>query len=87
LLGALGLALAIVDDNEALRKVQDRLIPRRAALKRADRSRSWFTSENAREMAKKRAAKMTPEERNKSASRAARARWRRPKLVAAEPAI
>jgi hypothetical protein len=85
LLGTLGLALAIVHDGEALRRVQGRLTPRRHAHKRADRSHTWFTSKNAREMALKRAAKMSEKQRSASASRAAKARWRKPRLVEIKP--
>jgi hypothetical protein len=81
LLGTLGLAIALVHDGAALAKVEDRLTPRRHAPKRADRSHTWFTAQTGREMALKRAAKMTPRERSLSASKAARARWRKPRLV------
>jgi hypothetical protein len=87
LLGTLGLALAIVHDGEALRRVQDRLTPRRHAPKRANRTHSWFTAETGREMALRRAAKMTAKARSRSASRAAKARWRRPKFVEVTGAV
>jgi hypothetical protein len=85
-LGALGLAVVLVQDNDALKKVQDRLVTRKHRKMRPDRSHTWFTAENAREMAKRRAAKMSAKERSASASKAARARWRKPRLIEITPA-
>lgn len=86
ILGALGLAVVLVQDNAALRRVQDRLVTRKHRKMHADRSQSWFTSKNAREMARRRAMKMSEKERSASASKAAKARWRKPRLTEIKPA-
>ena len=82
MLGTLGLAVIVVADNAALRRVQHRLVTRKNRPMRADRHASWFSSETGREMARRRAEKMSAKARSMSASKAARARWHKPRLVA-----
>lgn len=81
MLGALGLAILVVHDNKALKRVKNRLVPRKYRKKRAPAGIRLFTSENAREMAKRRAEKLSPRRLSQIGRKAARMRWRTPRLV------
>jgi hypothetical protein len=83
-LGAVGYKIALVHDEDALAKVKGLLSKRKIPNRRITeitvarrRMSLWlFTPERGREMAKLRAAKLTPEQRTQSARKASRVRWK-----------
>jgi acyl-CoA reductase-like NAD-dependent aldehyde dehydrogenase len=85
IMGALGIALAVVEDLDALERVAARLkrAPRNKsqvrvrAAARINRRIKLITQRNARQMAALRTAKTSPRKRSASARKAANARWRR----------
>lgn len=81
MLGALGLRLLVVHDGKALKRVQNRLIPRKYRKVRAPAGMTLITADNAREMAKRRNEKLSPKRRSELARKAATMRWRTPRLV------
>jgi hypothetical protein len=84
ILGALGLAIQLVEDLDAMRRIAARLEPRdtsqvrdtkQARMRRAEQYLQAFQRARAAEGGKARAAKLTPEQRSASARKAINARW------------
>ena len=79
LLGALGLALVVVEEQAALDRVRDRLTPRKYQLSLVPRRTAMglaFVKKLASDGGKKRFAALSPAELSKHQSQAAKARWR-----------
>lgn len=81
LLGALGLALLIVHDNKALKRVENRLVRRKHRKVHTAVSTTLITVETAGEMVRRRLAKVPPRRRAAIARKAALMRWRKPRLI------
>jgi hypothetical protein len=94
MLGALGLVVIVAEDTEGIQKLRPRLT-RRKYRRHADaamptkrrRKKSAFhgNSEWGRVMRARSILKQSPEQRKRAASRAAKARWRKPRVVEVKP--
>ena len=89
MLGALGLAMVVVEDAEAIARIRHRLVPRRAThvdaceamltKKRKRRPHLWKANADwGRIMAARRCLILSPNKRKRIAQAAARARWQKP---------
>ena len=85
LLGALGLKLIVVEDEDALRRVAGRLKRRNPNLVRSAASEFRLSHRFLRKIASKggtaRDAKLTPEQRSELARELNRIRWSKPKVT------
>jgi hypothetical protein len=96
-LGAMGLAIVVIEDAEQLAKIAARIAEHAKAGRDAARqmppgrrrNRGWFSSDPlfARLMSDRAIAKSTPAQRSRAARHAARARWRavRARQIGATP--
>jgi hypothetical protein len=84
---ALGISLVAIENAAALarsrrsHKWRNRRQGQMLAMQNYPQVRGRITTENAAEMARKRAAALSPRKRRAIARKAARARWQRPRVV------